>query len=225
MTPSSRRTAAICLLVIAAFAAACWFPTRRLREEERQILLVPVFFLTLAVLHVVAKRRPATFRDDMPDPSCARCGYSLRGHTMPAARCPECGSDLLPQDIIVGKDIWHTCSRKHLRRWALLFLVLVLASPLYVPGVQRREKMLDCAVPASFNQLRSSKRFFRMQFILADIRWSFLYGPSIPHTQRRAMARFVIWSHTRGFQELDVDPADRQYSYRMQGRGRVIVPG
>ncbi len=184
MAQSTCRTAVLCLAIIAGYAVAWLCQPRWWESHSIGIFPVLAFFPLLALLHALVQSRPPAIRSNTPDPCCGQCGYSLRGHELPDVRCPECGSDLGPREIIVGKDIWVSFLGKHMRRWTLLFLFLVLASPLYVPGVHSRYKVLDCHGPMSFQKLRTSNAYYRIQFTLVDTRWSFRYGPAIPLTQR-----------------------------------------
>jgi len=180
----------------------------------------------VAILSVAVRRRPAAFRGDMPDPSCARCGYSLRGHTMPAVRCPECGSELSLRDIVVGKDIRHSYLKSRLRRWNFLFLVIVLSSSLYVPGVQRYRRLIRCQDPVSATQSQSGNVRFLVLLELNQSRWSLPFGPPIPFTRKWTTIRFRIVG-PGAYQLIEVDPADRQFScgaYHGTRREGVVVP-
>ncbi len=227
----SRRIVWFILLVLAVVGAV-FLPTRL--DDEGDVRLGPLavlaFLLPLmaivAVLSVAVRRRPAAFRGDMPDPSCARCGYSLRGHTMPAVRCPECGSELSPRDIIVGKDIWRSDLKGRLRRWNLVFLVIVLTSPLYVPGVQRYRRLVRCHEPVSATRSQSGNAHFLVQLELNQARWSLPFGPPIPFSRKWTTIRFRIVG-PGAYQVIGVDPADRQFScgaYHETRRVDVVVP-
>jgi hypothetical protein len=200
---SSWRTTLPCLLVIAAFAAGCWLPTR-LSDDAHFLLLTLAFFLALAILYIIARGRPATFRDDMPDPSCARCGYSLRGHAMPAIRCPECGTDLGPRDIIVGKDVWVTNVRRCLRWLTLLLIAIMLECPFYLPRRATRALSLACDDPVS-------KAYAGLSLTVFQKAWVFPFGLPIPWTERSDEMELQV-SMCEGIPGMKLDPLIPSYA-------------
>ncbi len=184
MASSSRRTAVLGLFIIAVFAAACWYPTR-LRDEAHFFVLTLVFLLTLVVLIIIARHRPGVFRDDMPDPSCARCGYSLHGHELPSIRCPECGSDLSPSDIIVNKDIWIANVRRRLRWLTLLLILMMLGCPFYLPRPATLTTSLTFSDPVS-------KAYTGLEVMVFEKAWAFPFGLQIPGTQQSEEMQFGV---------------------------------
>lgn len=80
---------------------------------EQVLMFAPVLFagwFTLRYLHVHGMT--AAVRQKLLDrgiPVCMKCGYSLRGLPIDAARCPECGRafDERVRDILVGRNESH----------------------------------------------------------------------------------------------------------------------
>lgn len=190
------------------------------------IIYGPMMAIAVGLAEAVSRLALTGLRQFSSHPCCTKCGYWLRGLTLP--RCPECGTEF-PVELL-GSSYDPTVTPV-LRRWSALLSILVLLMTVTFPSAYRAHSFHSCAAHGAKQaeqdwQAGSVTCFVTHEEIdaMTPEQIDVFYDPRL---QSQSTPRFQIWTMWPDWQHYTWQTAYRaviERKLRETGRAPFTLP-